>query len=74
MKKIELTELEIKMLHRNLEGSFFPPNCTDEEIEAMHSVIDKADNLMEELDAYDELGESLMAWFLEKYKEQETEI
>lgn len=72
MKKIELTELEVKMLHKNLDGSYFAPDCTDEEIEAMHSVIDKADELMEELDAYDELENSLMEWFFRKYEAQEA--
>lgn len=68
--KIELTALELEMLERNLRGEFFPPEQTDEENKAFANVIDKADKLMEELDAYDELGESLMQWFYDKYKSQ----
>lgn len=70
-KKIELSELELAMLKRNLNGEFFPPEQTDEENKAFARVIDKADKLMEELDAYDELGNSLMEWFYNKYKAQE---
>lgn len=70
-KKIELSELELAMLKRNLNGDFFPPEQTDEENKAFARVIDKADKLMEELDAYDELGNSLMEWFYNKYKAQE---
>lgn len=72
-KKIELTPLELKMLKRDLAGKFFPPNQTDEENAALSSVIDKANELMAELDAYDELGNSLMRWFYNKYKAQEAE-
>lgn len=69
--RIELTPLELAMLKRNLDGEFFPPEQTDEENKALANVIEKADNLMEELDAYDELGDSLMQWFYDKYKAQE---
>jgi len=69
--KIELTPLELAMLKRDLAGEFFPPEQTDEENKALASVIEKADNLMEELDAYDELGNSLMQWFYNKYQVQE---
>lgn len=69
--RIELTPLELAMLKRNLAGEFFPPEQTDEENKALANVIEKADNLMEELDAYDELGNSLMQWFYDKYQTQE---
>lgn len=35
-------------------------------------VIHKAEDLMRELDAYDELDNSLMEWFYKKYKEQQN--
>lgn len=72
MEKIELTPLELAMLERNLRGEFFPPEQTDEENRAFANVIEKADALMEKLDAYDELGNSLMVWFYHKYKAQEA--
>ena len=52
---------------------FYPLVATIEEVNAMNSVIKKAENLMEELDAYDELDESLMEWFLAKYNEQNND-
>lgn len=70
-KKIELSALELEMLKKNVDGTFYPMTATEEEAEAMNNVIAKADNLMEELDAYDELDYSLMAWFLKKYESQE---
>lgn len=72
MKKIELSELELRMLKASVNGEFFTATATDEEAAAMNSVIDKADKLMDELDAYDELDNSLMEWFLAKYNAQES--
>lgn len=71
MDKIILTELEEKMLALNVSREFFPGNCTKEEAKAMISVISKAEALMAELDAYDEMGDSLMEWFQAKYKAQQ---
>lgn len=70
-KKIELTELEKKMLDLNVSRDFNPMTATKEEAAAMNSVIHKAEDLMEELDAYDELGDSLMEWFKAKYEKQQ---
>ena len=71
MKRIELTEMELQMLKLNVAREFYPLVASPEEVKAMNSVIKKAEDLMEELDAYDELDESLMEWFLEKYNNQE---
>lgn len=70
-KKIELTDLEKKMLDLNVSRDFNPMTATVEEAAAMNSVIHKAEDLMEELDAYEELGDSLMEWFKAKYEEQQ---
>jgi hypothetical protein len=69
-RRIELTELELRMLlllHDN--ESLFQPT-TEEEIKTTCSVIKKAEDLMRELNAYDELDDSLVKWFLAKYNEQ----
>lgn len=73
MSKIELSPLELEMLERDLRGEFFPPEQTKEENMAYARVIDKADALMEELDDYDNLGNSLMEWFYAKYQAQEAQ-
>ena len=70
MKRIELTDLELKMLKLELEEGFSTLSASEDEIKAMVSVIQKADDLMSELDAYDELGDSLLEWFYEKYNKQ----
>lgn len=57
------------LLYNN--APFLQPT-TDEEIRAACSVIKKAENLMGELDAYDELGDSLVKCFLAKYNEQQN--
>jgi hypothetical protein len=73
MNRIELTELEYRMLLLLADNeSFFQPTA-EEEIKAACSVIEKAENLMHELDAYDEIGNSLAKWFLTKYNEQAKE-
>ena len=71
-EKITLTDLELAVLKKDIAGEFFPPEATDEERKAMASVIDKADAYCEERDAYDEIGESLMVWFLNQYEAQQA--
>ena len=70
-KKIELSVLELKMLHKNVDRTFYPITATSEEAIAMNSVINKANALMDELHADDELGDSLMEWYLAKYEAQQ---
>lgn len=70
-KKIELTPLEVEVIRKDLRGEFDPILFTDEGKRAMYSVIAKADALMDELHADDELGDSLIKWFWNKYKKQE---
>lgn len=71
MKKIELTEKEIEVIGQQLAGEFDRVFAPDDDKAALMSVIDKAGALMEELDAYDELGDDLILWFWNKYQEQE---
>lgn len=75
MNKIELTADEIKVIKQQLNGEIEVWNATDEQQQNLIRVIDKADALLEELDAYDEMIEKCNAdtilWFWEKYKAQE---
>ena len=71
-EKIQLTELELAMMKKDIAGEFFPPEATDEERKALASAIDKADAYCEKLDAYDDIGNSLMVWFLKQYEAQEA--
>ena len=71
-EKIMLTDLELEVMKKDIAGEFFPPEATDEERKALASVIDKADAYCEKLDAYEEIGDSLMEWFLKQYEAQEA--
>lgn len=72
MGTINLTELELKVLEQDVKNEFSDFDATEDELRAMVRVIHKAEALMEELDAYDELDESLLLWFYNKYKAQQT--
>lgn len=77
MKKIELSADEIKVIKQQLNGEIEVWNATDEQQKLLTSVIDKAEALMDELDAYDDLDnymeDGLVAWFYDKYKAQEEQ-
>lgn len=71
MTKIELTDLQRLLIQKQLKGEYSPFFASEEEQKAYNEVIDKAEDLMHELNAYDELGDSLIEWFYNKYKAQE---
>lgn len=71
MKKIELSADEIKVIKQQLNGEIEVWNATDQQQELLSGVIDKAEALLEELDAYDELEGDMILWYWEKYKAQE---
>lgn len=74
MKKIILTEREIELINKHLRGEIEVYNATDEEQEVLGNIIDRADDLMEELDAYDALDDlefDLLRWYLTMYESQE---
>lgn len=65
---IILTDMEEKMLQQNISGEFDPMTATMEEAAATNRIIEMADNLMESLDAYNELNGDLLVWFDNKRK------
>ena len=71
MEKIVLTEKEIEVIDLFLaEKVDIETVATDEQKELLMGVTDRAEALMEELDAYDELDDNLIKWYYEKYKAQ----
>lgn len=72
MTKIELTDDEIRIIEKQLSGELTSFNATEEEQIIMCSVVDKAEALMHELEAYEESGDDLIQWFYDKYKAQEA--
>ena len=71
MKKIELSTDEIKAIKQQLNGEIEVWSATEEQQKHLTSVIDKAESLLDELDAYDEMGDDMILWFWNKYKAQE---
>ena len=73
MAKIELTEKEIEVVELFLaEKVDIETVATDEQKELLMGVTDRAEALMDELNAYDELDDNLIKWYYDKYKAQES--
>lgn len=72
MNKIELSADEIKVIKQQLNGEIEVWSATEEQQQLLTGVIDKADALVEELDAYEEMGDDMILWFWNKYKLQEN--
>lgn len=73
MEKIILTNQEIEFIKKHLRGEIEVHSATEEEQIVLGSVIERADNLMDELDAYDEMDDpdfDLLAWYLSVYEKQ----
>ena len=70
MEAIELTREEIEVVELQLAGKININNPTEKQKQLLMGVIDRADELMAKLDAYDELDGDLIRWYYEKYKSQ----
>ena len=75
MTRIELTDGEIKVIEQQLKGEFdpFDPDCPEADKLSMNSVMEKANALMDELEAWEESGDDVVKWFYDKFKEQNNE-
>lgn len=71
MEKIILTAKEIEVIKDQLNGKV-EIWATEDVKTTLMGVIRKADALMEEQDAYDEVGNDLILWFWNKYQSQQT--
>lgn len=73
MEKIILSEREIEFINKHLKGEIEVHSATDEEQLVLGNLIDKANDLMDELDAYDEVDNpdfDLLGWYLSLYEKQ----
>lgn len=68
MEEIKLTDLQSQVLTKQLNGTFSPFLATEQEQEAMAQVIEMADKLMHEQQAYNEAGDNTLLWFAGKIK------
>lgn len=73
MSKIELNANQKAVIQKYIDGEFSPFLSNEEDQEAMNQVLDMANELEEELDAYDESGDDLVKWFWEQYQKQEQQ-
>jgi len=71
MSKIELSEKEKEVIQEHLNGKIHAFTATPEQQQLIMGVIDKADALMEELDAWDDDYTDLILWFWNKYQDQQ---
>lgn len=71
MKKIELSKEEKNVIQQYFNHEFDLFTATDEQQTLMGLVIDKAEDLVEELKANDEVEDDLIVWFWNKYESQE---
>lgn len=69
-KKIILTDEEKAVIEKQLKGELNTFFMEDREREIIDKVIDDANALMTELDAFDEMGDDLVKWYYDKYKAQ----
>lgn len=70
-QQIILTDEEKNIIEKQLNKKLNPFFMEDREREVIDKVIDDANALMLELDAYDELDDDLIAWYYNKYKAQQ---
>jgi hypothetical protein len=70
MSKIELSEEQIALIKRYLAGEDLIYLEGEDQV-IFGEVINKAEALMFELDAVEESGDDLIAWYWDKYQNQE---
>lgn len=68
--KIELTELEDRVLRALINRTLTPDSATEEEADAIFTIVNKAANLMFSLGVADEVGDNVIGWFYEMYMKQ----
>ena len=71
MSKIELSEKEIEVINAQLNGDIDGWTATDEQQKLLTGVINKAEALMDELNAYDDDFDDLIKWLWDKYQSKD---
>lgn len=71
MKEIVLNDKQKALLESHLNDEYNPFFASEEDQVAFNEVINMAEALMNELDAFDESGADMMQWFYDKYQEQQ---
>ena len=68
---IELTKEEARLLKKYQRGEFQHFTAPEEEQQIFSGVIDKAEKLCDEMEAWDEVEGDLISWFAKYVDEQE---
>ena len=63
---------DVNVIEKQLKGELNTFFMEDREREIIDKVIDDANALMTELDAFDELEDNLVKWYYDKYKAQQA--
>lgn len=71
-QKIDLTQEEREVIEKHLRGELNLFFGDDREKDVFAKVTEDAQSLMKELDAYDELDNSVIVWYYNKYKAQQA--
>lgn len=69
-RKIILTDEEKKVIEQQLNGEIEEWSATEQQRRVLTKVINDANALMDESEAYEESGDDLIEWYYNKYKEQ----
>ena len=68
--KIQLSQEELTVIEKQLNGGVGFEFEEENDKVTMMGVLDKAEALLDELQAYDDIDGDLIAWYYNKYKEQ----
>ncbi len=71
--KIELTEAEKEVIQKYFNGEITAFGTSEEDMQTMKGVINKAEDLMHEKEAYDDAQEDMIKWYWELYQQQDQE-
>jgi len=69
-KKINFSDAEKEVIQKYFNGEITAFGTSEEDMKTMSGVIKQAENLMHDLEAYDEASEDMIKWFWEKYNSQ----
>ena len=71
MTNIVLTKDEVAVIELQLAEKIDIDTVTEEQKVLLMGIIERAEALMDELNAYEELDDNLIAWYYNKYKSQQ---
>lgn len=71
---ITLTDKQVEVIGKYLDGQISMFGTNEEDMATMTEVIEMAEELEDELEAYEESGDDLIRWFWDKYQAQTEDV